>query len=328
MNYKKLLEDHMHVSMDDVGTEEGQEVERLRLSDVIDGKYISDFIVVTREAYNIEKDDNGAVLAEIENGRMLVRVPNVKHYRIPDDVYRIDDFAFKDCTILEVVDVPYLINDYEIDKAMEHCDARPKLRMLDWPYDHRRDEAVEKEIAEGWTDPHGFVYSQDRKRLLKATDAKVYWIPEGVESIDRLAFVGSHIDELHIPYTCNFQDLPLDECPIFGSERVHGCFIEWYRPYCEKDFMEDACFISDDETIVADEHGVRYTADGKKLVGCKLHFNEDYYEVHEGVVTICSFAFGICQHYLVLSLPRSIRVIGDNIFGNEGGKIIIRNEDE
>ena len=79
MNYKKLLEDHMHVSMDDVGTEEGQEVERLRLSDVIDGKYISDFIVVTREAYNIEKDDNGAVLAEIENGRMLVRVPNVKH---------------------------------------------------------------------------------------------------------------------------------------------------------------------------------------------------------------------------------------------------------
>jgi hypothetical protein len=40
--------------MDFVDTEEGKEVERLRLSDIIDGKYISDYIVVTREAYDIE----------------------------------------------------------------------------------------------------------------------------------------------------------------------------------------------------------------------------------------------------------------------------------
>jgi len=328
MNYKRLLEGYMPVSMDDVGIEEGHEVERLRLSDIVDGKYVSDYIVVTRETYDLETDDDGAVFAKIENGRMLVKAPDTKHFRIPDDVYRIDDFAFKDCTILEVVDVPYMISDYEIDQAMEHCDALPKLRLWNWPYDCRRNEAVDKEITEGWTDTQGFVYSQDRKRLLKATDTKVYWIPEGVESIDRLAFVGSHIDELHIPYTCNLQDLPLDECPIFGSERVHGCFIEWNRPYSEKDYIEDVGFISDDETIVTDEHGVRYTEDGKKLVGCELQFDEERYEVPEGVVTICEGAFGMCQHYLVLSLPRSVRVIGDNIFGKEGGRIIIRNEDE
>ena len=70
------------------------------------------------------------------------------------------------------------------------------------------------------------------------------------------------------------------------------------------------------------------TEDGKKLVGCELQFDEERYEVPEGVVTICEGAFGMCQHYLVLSLPRSVRVIGDNIFGKEGGRIIIRNEDE
>lgn len=315
MNYKKLLEDHMPVSMDDVGIEDGQKVERLRMSDIVDGKYISDYIVVTREAYDIQAVDDGAVFAQIENGRMLVKVSDVKKFRIPDDVYRIDDFAFKDCAILETVDVPYLIDDYEINKAMEHCDAQPKLRLWNWPYDSKRDGAVEKEIAEGWADPHGFVYSKDRKRLLKATDAKIYWIPEGVESIDRLAFVGSHIDELHIPYTCNLQDLPLDECPVFGSERVQGCVIEWDRPYSEKDYIEDVSFISDDETIVTDKYGVRYTEDGKKLVGCELQFDNERYEVPDGVLTICEGAFGICQHYLVLSLPRTVRVIGDNIFG-------------
>ena len=51
MNYKKLLEDHMPMSMNDIGIEDGQKVERLRLSDIVDGKYVSDYIVVTREAY-------------------------------------------------------------------------------------------------------------------------------------------------------------------------------------------------------------------------------------------------------------------------------------
>ena len=66
MNYKKLLEGHMPVSMDIVDTEEGQEVERLRLSDVIDGKYVSNYIIVTSETYDLEKDDDEAVFAQIE----------------------------------------------------------------------------------------------------------------------------------------------------------------------------------------------------------------------------------------------------------------------
>ena len=56
----------MPISMDIVDTEEGQEVERLRLSDVIDGKYVSNYIIVTRETYDLETDDDEAVFAQIE----------------------------------------------------------------------------------------------------------------------------------------------------------------------------------------------------------------------------------------------------------------------
>lgn len=50
---------------------------------------------------------------------------------------------------------------------------------------------------------------------------------------------------------------------------------------------------------------------------------KDYF-VPDGVLTICDGAFGGCQDYLVLSVPRSIKVIGDYIFGENGGRIEIR----
>ena len=48
------------------------------------------------------------------------------------------------------------------------------------------------------------------------------------------------------------------------------------------------------------------------------------YVIPDGVVTICDGAFAMCNGYTVLSAPRSIRAIGDYIFGDEGGKIVIR----
>ena len=43
-------------------------------------------------------DKTGAVFALIDNGRMLVKAPNVEKYRIPEDVYMIDVDAFSECT--------------------------------------------------------------------------------------------------------------------------------------------------------------------------------------------------------------------------------------
>ena len=233
MDYKEILDKQMPVTFECVGVEEGHEVERMWLADMVDGKWIEDYVVVRRDTYDTVTDDDGAVFALIDNGRMLVKAPNVKYYRIPEDVYRIADHAFLGCTDLTDIDVPYGVSEYEIEKALEHSHTRMNIHAWDWAYDNTRSEALEKEIAEGWTDEYNFVYSQDRKRLLKAANAEIYKIPEGVESIDRLAFVHCTIKELHIPYTCNLEKLPPEECPIFGSERVQGCIYPWDKPYSE-----------------------------------------------------------------------------------------------
>ncbi|MBQ8706435.1 MAG: hypothetical protein IJ548_09070 [Paludibacteraceae bacterium] len=39
---------------------------------------------------------------------------------------------------------------------------------------------------------------------------------------------------------CNLEKLPIDECPVFGSECVQGCVYFWDKPYPE---VEDVALI-------------------------------------------------------------------------------------
>ena len=93
----------------------------------------------------------------------------------------------------------------------------------------------------------------------------------------------------------------------------------------DDDYGDD---IDDDEEDIydhfkLDKYGVGYSEDGKILKFCHFTFNETRYEVPDGVEEILDFAFVACRHFLELSIPRSVRVIGDFIFGN-GGIITIR----
>ena len=112
LNYREKLEKSMQVTFDSVDVEDGQEVERMWLADLVDGKWVEDYVVVRRDSYEIVTDADGAVFALIENGRMLVNAPNVKHYRIPESVYRIADYAFRGCTEMTDIDVPYSASIY------------------------------------------------------------------------------------------------------------------------------------------------------------------------------------------------------------------------
>lgn len=324
MNYKELLDKTMPVTLDSVGVEDGHEVERMWIADLKDGKYVEDYVTVRRTSYDTMTDEDGAVYAMVDGGRLLVKAPNVSHYRIPEDVFRIASNAFRDCTELKDIDVPYSIGGFELANAMKNCENPPKAKIWYWSYNNERSKELEKEIAEGYKDEYGFVYSQDRKRLLKAAKVDKYWIPEGVEGIERLAFVGCTFEELHIPYTCKLDELPTVQYPIFGNERVQGCVIEWDRSYSQEDEMDDAMCIRTEKRYI-DRKGVIYSANKKRLLSSKLLFNKSEYHVLDGVETICSHAFAHCNQFLTLSVPSSIKVIGDNLFGKEGGRIIIRN---
>jgi hypothetical protein len=67
-----------------------------------------------------------------------------------------------------------------------------------------------------------------------------------------------------------------------------------------------------------------YSLDGHRLLFVRHTFKDSEYIVPDGVVTICSMAFGACRQFVTLIIPRSVRLIGDFVFGPEGGKIVIK----
>ena len=81
----------------------------------------------------------------------------------------------------------------------------------------------------------------------------------------------------------------------------------------------------EDDDFTLDKHQVAYSKDGKKLLFIREGFNDSRYEVPDGVEEIADLAFCFCKTYVELSIPRSVRIIGDSLFGN-GGHIEIRDK--
>ena len=305
-----------------------------RIAGMSSDKWNEDLVTIERETFEPMNDDDGSVYIVRDGIKKLVKAPNVESYSIKEGVVEVSEVAFKECTKLMSLSVPYTLSEYYLDEAMENMPNKDRVvvTLWDWPHDCRIGNEMVRDIDEGWTDEQGFTYSKDRKRLLRAAPkVEEYWIPEGVERIERLAFNGCRFGTLHVPYTCRLDLLPEEEYPIFGSERVAGCVIEWDRPYAEQDLVDDVLCVADDDMVV-DEYGVAYTKNMKRLLTVRLTCNGDEsnivkmkeYTVPDGVVTICDSAFGICKEFLTLSIPSSVRVIGQPLFGEAGGRIIIR----
>lgn len=177
------------------------------------------------------------------------------------------------------------------------------------------------------TDDYGFVYSADGKRLLKGASVKgAYWIPEGFEEIEPGALVGCKIDSLHVPWTSHVHeqdDLVFSEDPEENEELTPAVYF-WLKPYANRD--EETWAFEDEGEYRVDEQGVRYSLDGHRLLSARWEFKAEEYHVPDGVVTICSMAFATCPQFVTLIIPRSVRLIGDFVFGGGGGKIIIRDD--
>ncbi len=262
------------------------------------------------------------------DGRTLLKVPDVETFRIREGVWSIDEYAFEGCSRLREVDVPYTVTFFDDgrlaeDACMRHAPEGLKLNHWDWPYPENcviGDEL--KKIANGRMDEYGFVYSQDGKRLLKAGKrVEEYWIPESVERIERLAFIGCTFGTLHVPTSCSWEFWPEEEWPIFGSERVMGCIVFWERPYAEQDMEPNPLCAADDDRII-DGQNVVYTKNGKRLLCARSGFKGTEYHVPDGVITICDRAFFFCEQFLTLYIPSSVRVIGEDLFGKKGGRIV------
>lgn len=175
-----------------------------------------------------------------------------------------------------------------------------------------------------WLDSYGFVYSGDGKRLLKGANVEgAYWIPEGVEEIEPGALIGCKIDTLHVPFTAHVHEhdqLVFSEDEAENEELMPAVYF-WTKEYANRD--EETWAFENDGEYRIDEHGVAYSLDGHRLLFARIEFTADEYRVPDGVVTICSMSFAVCRQFVTLYISRSVRLIGDFVFGPGGGKIII-----
>lgn len=178
-----------------------------------------------------------------------------------------------------------------------------------------------------WMDSYGFVYSADGKRLLKGANVEgAYWIPEGVEDIEPEALIGCKIGTLHVPWTAHVHEhdqLVFSENEEENEEMMPAVYF-WTKEYANRD--EETWAFEDDGEFRIDDKGVAYSFDGHRLLFARFSFTGDEYVVPDDVVTICSMAFAMCRQFVTLSIPRSVRLIGDFVFGPGGGKIVIRDE--
>jgi hypothetical protein len=175
---------------------------------------------------------------------------------------------------------------------------------------------------EVWIDEQGGVYSTDRKRLLKVPDVKRFRIAEGCEETDQHAFDDCKVlESLYVPES--WKDLEAGDILNCMPNTVDN-FCHWDRPYVEEVYDVNDYWCDEDKTM-KDEFGVVYANEGRRLIGAYGSAKiGKHYRVPDGVLTICDGAFVCIDDYLELSVPRSIKVIGDFIFGEESGKIVFR----
>jgi len=167
-------------------------------------------------------------------------------------------------------------------------------------------------------------YSDDGFILLRCPNVSRYRIKEGCERVDERAFVGcDRLQSLYVPYTFSDEAFEaLMNSDATGNEI--GYIFHWDRPYVEEVFDVNEYWYDEADTSI-DECGVMYANGGRRLItATKPEMIGKEYGVPDGVLTICDGAFMRCDDYLVLSVPRSIKVIGDYIFGENGGRIEMR----
>ena len=162
------------------------------------------------------------------------------------------------------------------------------------------------------------IYSPTGTHLLQLPDVPRYRIKEGTHFICPGATRHcKRLRELDVPKDLVNHEEALSDYPYPLRVKV------WETHYDGTTDDEDDD--SEDEPCKVDDYGVIYSQDGKILKGCHFSFNETHYEVPDGVEEIDFGAFCACRHFLELSIPRSVKIIGDSIFGNDG-VIMIRDE--
>lgn len=200
-------------------------------------------------------------------------------------------------------------------RATDMFDMASLIHALD--YQSVSLEGVICAVDDGLTEKDA-IYSPSGSYLIQIPNIPHYRIKEGTLYISPMAARNcTELQKLDIPVEMLFDNGSLREYPQGLKVKI------WDTHYDGTPVEEEDDF--NDDMPIFDDHEVGYSKDGKILIGCRYTFNDICYEVPDGVEEIEDFAFLACRHNVELSIPRTIKKIGDYIFGN-GGVINIRDE--
>ena len=104
------------------------------------------------------------------------------------------------------------------------------------------------------------------------------------------------------------QELSAVSFRLFLLNKVEKPMIEVFCTEVTEEDLKDA---------IKDEYGVKYSRDGKKLLGASSYYfslREIEYVVREGTEVICSRAFWGCKSLKSVTIPNSVKSIGDHAF--------------
>lgn len=178
-------------------------------------------------------------------------------------------------------------------------------------------ESVMTDVFEEQLDRGAAVYTSSGSTIIQIPNVAKYRIQEGTTWIAPNALKNCpRLRFLDIPYGMINHHEILESVPKI-KYKVWDTLYDGTLPD-EEDVDDD-----DDQDFVLDEHMVAYSRDGKRLLFVRNGFHETHYSVPDGVEEIADLAFCFSPHYVELSIPRSVRIIGDDLFTN-GGHIVIR----
>ena len=207
----------------------------------------------------------------------------------------------------------YYGDDIQVTPSLTYRLADGQVTTLELAYtiDDPTSQRLEnfREVCDLFYELHSFIIetAESPRVLFRATD--LYDMAMLIHALDYLSV---SLESILCPVEASLTESPQVPKVRFRVTYSDGMPVE--------DDEEDS-----DEMPVFDEHGVGYSADGKRLLCCRITFSAPRYEVPDGVGEIDDFAFISCRHYLELSIPRSVHTIGYSLFGN-GGIIQVREE--
>ena len=135
-----------------------------------------------------------------------------------------------------------------------------------------------------------------------------------------MALLMQALASVTIDIDCWFMPIDINKSVKDARAMVHQQELDFLQS-AEAEEMEYN--LEEETSYVIDEHHVAYSKDGKTLLFAKAEFDEAEYRVPDGVEEIADDAFLWCHIPVRLIVPRTVKRIGFEIFGYNGGQIEI-----